>query len=213
MPRFSQELHFTGSIIRLPLRTGPSNIGTKRVSPSEIHQLLVDFIGNEIRIALLFLERITSIKVLEIDVHGNSSVLASSEISRSPKVEHPIRIDRTEISTAEVQTITDHTTVEEWRIQHTSFPQSDVVSRLFQRAGCDPTSTLSEHKLQADVGIAVPLSIRTQEVKSGRLYTYLPLPLPTGFPVHIHGLFALTQSRQNLRNHEEKGIVHGSSDR
>ena len=215
MPRFSQGPHFTGSIIRLPLRTSPSSIGAKRISPSDIHQLLIDFIVNEISIALLFLERITSIKVLEIDVHGNCSVLASSEISRSPKVERPIAMDQIKVTacTCEVRTITDRTITEEWRIQHTSFPQSDVKSYLSQRAGCDPTDALSAHKLQPDVGIAVPLSIKTQKVQSGRLFTYLPLPLPTGFPVHIHSLFSLSQSRQNLRNHEEKGIVRGSPDR
>ncbi|KAF8804890.1 hypothetical protein BYT27DRAFT_7013500, partial [Phlegmacium glaucopus] len=32
-------------------------------------------------------------------------------------------------------------------------------------------------------------------------------PLETGFPVHVHALFALTQSRQHLRNSGETGIV------
>ncbi|KAK0502390.1 hypothetical protein EDD18DRAFT_1048553, partial [Armillaria luteobubalina] len=47
---------------------------------------------------------------------------------------------------------------------------------------------------------------------SGRLFTYLPLPIRTGFPCHVHGLFALTQSRQNLTNKTEIGIVRGSDD-
>lgn len=118
LPRFSQGLQFTGSIIRLPLRTGPGNIGDKRVSPSDIHQLLMEFIDKEIRIALLFLERLTSIEVLEIDVHGNSSVLAYTEISRSTKVDRPIGIDRTEITAyiCEVRTTTDRSssTTEQW---------------------------------------------------------------------------------------------------
>jgi hypothetical protein len=215
-PQFSQRLPFPGSIIRLPLRVAPGSIGPKPVGLPDIHKLLTNFIDAEIRISLLFLERVTSIKVLEIDAHGKYSVLASSELSRSPKVHRPLGIDQNEnaASTCEVETtINCNLTMELWRIQHTSFPQSDVVSRLFQRAGCDPRSALSAHKLQADVRIAVPLSIMTHNVHSGRLYTYLPLPLPTAFPVHIHSLFALTQSRQNLRNHDEKGIVSGSADR
>lgn len=208
LPRFSQG---PGSIIRLPLRAVPGNIGPKPVSLAEIQQLLMEFIDKEIRITLLFLERVQSIEVLEIDVHGKCSVLVLSEVSRSPKVDQAGSAVYT--CTVKTRIKSSTPTTERWHIHHTSFPQSDVISRLSQRVGCDPNGVLLTHKLQPDVGIATPLSNLTQEASSGRLYTYLPLPLPTGFPVHIHSLFALSQSRQNLRNHEERGIVRGSADR
>jgi len=159
-----------------------------------------------------------SIEVLEIDVDGKRSDLALSTIVKIPKVTRPLAMDQTEntTSTYVVETRIDSgpSVTEKWRIQHTEFPQSDTKSRLCQRAGCDPSDVLSTHKLRAAIGLAIPLSILTpQGGHSGRLYTYLPLPLPTGFPVHIHSLFALTQSRQNLRNREEKGLVRGSADR
>ena len=47
--------------------------------------------------------------------------------------------------------------------------------------------------------------VTTQAVTGGRLFTFLPLPLKTGFPAHVHALFALTQSRQNLHNSGETG--------
>ncbi|KIO21526.1 hypothetical protein M407DRAFT_41534, partial [Tulasnella calospora MUT 4182] len=34
----------------------------------------------------------------------------------------------------------------------------------------------------------------------GRLFALLPLPIITGFPVHINAVLALVSSRQNLRN-------------
>lgn len=216
---FSEELPFPGSIIRLPLRTVPSSINDKPVVPHDIHRLLEDFIDNEIRVCLLFLENITSIEVIEIDVHGNTSVLALSKITRSESTNFVGPIDLSQAkhvtSLCSVETSIDGgpSTIEQWRIHHASFPHSDAASRLSQRAGCDPTTALSAHKLLPNVSIAAPLSIITRQTYTGRLYTYLPLPLPTGFPVHIHSLFALTQSRQNLRNHEEKGIVRGSADR
>ncbi|KAA1478276.1 hypothetical protein DENSPDRAFT_741097, partial [Dentipellis sp. KUC8613] len=43
----------------------------------------------------------------------------------------------------------------------------------------------------------------------GLLFTYLPLPLKTGLPAHIHALFALTPDRQHLRNAEEIGLAEG----
>ncbi|KAG7442183.1 uncharacterized protein BT62DRAFT_906721 [Guyanagaster necrorhizus] len=50
------------------------------------------------------------------------------------------------------------------------------------------------------------------EQTSGHLFTYLLLPIYTGFSCHIHGLFVLTQLRQNLTNKIEIGIVHRSND-
>ena len=63
-----------------------------------------------------------------------------------------------------------------------------------------------------DVSLAIPLSIATQAETGGRLFTFLPLPLKTGFPTHIHAPFALTQSRQYLRNSGEAGIVSQADD-
>src|SRR5207302_963129 len=36
---------------------------------------------------------------------------------------------------------------------------------------------------------------------SGRLFTVLPLPISTPFPIHIHGIFGLTRDRRNLISH------------
>jgi sacsin len=100
-----------------------------------------------------------------------------------------------------------------WRITHSYFPQADSTSLLSLRLGEDPRPILSKHKLLSEMAIAIPLSILHKEENAGRLFTYLPLPLKTGFPGHVHGLFALTQSRQNLNNGGEIGIVRGSEDR
>ena len=206
---------FPGSIIRLPLRTAPSRISTKIVDVPAIHQLLEDFVREEIAVALLFLEHITSIEVVEINARGKRSILARSEISRSSPVPFSVGTIESTIFTCEVKTniLDSSVSAENWRIQRTAFSYSDATSRLSERAGCDPGPTLSAHKLRPDVGVAVPFSIFAGSAVPGRLYTYLPLPLQTGFPLHIHSRFALTQSRQNLRNQEETGLVRGSDDR
>ncbi|KIO23551.1 hypothetical protein M407DRAFT_54911, partial [Tulasnella calospora MUT 4182] len=42
----------------------------------------------------------------------------------------------------------------------------------------------------------------------GRLFTLLPLPIITSFPLHINAVLALTSSRQNLRNAQD--VVAGT---
>ena len=213
LPSSARGAPFHGSIIRLPLRKTQSKIG-KPVGVPEIHDLLLTFVNEEISACLLFLENITSIEVLEIDTLRRST-LSHSQIVRSPKVPHDMTTIKSTTTTCVVTTSIRKSTptTEQWRLQQTSFPQSDATSQLYKSLGCDPTVTLSDHKLRPDVGIAVPLSTFTQDALAGRLYTYLPLPLETNFPLHIHSLFALTQSRQHLRNREERGLVRGSDDR
>ena len=206
---------FPGSIIRLPLRITASTISRDPVAVSDIRQLLLDFIREEIAVTMLFLDNITSIEVVDINTRGGRSTLARSEIRRTVKVPYLVGTVQNTTFTCVVETTTHNRppTTEEWRILHNSFLSSEAMSLLSERAGCDPSATLLAHKLRPDVGLAVPFSVFTQPAIPGRLYTYLPLPLQTGFPLHIHSPFALTQSRQNLRNREEKGIVRGSDDR
>ncbi|PIL32619.1 hypothetical protein GSI_05323 [Ganoderma sinense ZZ0214-1] len=63
------------------------------------------------------------------------------------------------------------------------------------------TREVEREKLRSDVALALP--INTSHNIQGRLFTFLPLPLTTNFPCHIHGIFSLTDSRQNLRNPSE----------
>ncbi|KAI0311764.1 hypothetical protein OF83DRAFT_1068263, partial [Amylostereum chailletii] len=51
------------------------------------------------------------------------------------------------------------------------------------------------------VGLAAPLDGPSD---SGRLFTFLPLPISTGYPCSINGTFALTVDRQHLLNPEEQ---------
>ncbi|KAJ3723890.1 hypothetical protein C8R42DRAFT_577934, partial [Lentinula raphanica] len=69
---------------------------------------------------------------------------------------------------------------------------------------------LQKDKLLPHVALAFPLSKQNFQ---GHLFTLLPLPISTGFPIHIHGVFALTPDRQSLRNPEEMGIGLESRER
>lgn len=190
----------------------PSDISTKPVNPSEIRSLLCDFIRDEISIALLFLENVATIEVYEVDAHGNTHCLATSTITRASKV---ACANQSSTFTCSIKTVAGGSSgiVERWRVQETLFSQGDAMKALSERVGSDTSPALAKHKLKPHVALAVSFTTATDRNTSGRLFTYLPLPLPTGFPVHIHGLFALTADRQHLRNRHQTGLVAGSDDR
>ncbi|KAF8131271.1 hypothetical protein K438DRAFT_1739837, partial [Mycena galopus ATCC 62051] len=207
---------FAGSIIRLPLRTpgAQSSISSKTVDATEIRQLFDDFVREEIGISLLFLKNITSIEVHEVDAQGGRRCLAKCSIEKDAIMSWNSDADRhTSFKcTVAVETPLLGHVEKTWRIVHSFFQEAHFTSLLSLRLGQDPRPILSKHKLLAEMAIAIPMSILATEENSGRLFTYLPLPLKTGFPCHVHGLFALTQSRQNLNNGGEIGIVRGSED-
>ncbi|KAF7320872.1 BTB domain-containing protein [Mycena chlorophos] len=207
---------FPGSIIRLPLRKpgAQSSISSKSVDPKEILQLFDDFIREEeIGISLLFLKNVTSVEIHQVDEQGNSQLLAKSSISKTEPTSWTVGKERyTSFQCITVIETPKGRIEKKWRIVHSYFSEADSQSLLAFRLGHDPRPVLAKHKLLSEMAIAMPMSILDAEEKGGRLFTYLPLPLRTGFPGHVHALFALTASRQNLNNGGEIGIVKGSED-
>lgn len=191
----------TGSVIRLPLRREASTISKQVVTPEEVRTLFADFIREELNLALLFLKHVKRVEIWQIDGTGKRVCLAGASISKDPP----------EQSSFVAQVDIDATSSQRWRIFQSSFSQQDSSASMSRRLGRDVQSLLDKHKLFPNLAMAVPLD--GEEEKAGRLFTFLPLPIRTGFPCHVHGLFALTQSRQNLSNKSEVGVVRGSDDR
>ena len=172
-----------------------SKISAKIVRANEISQLFQDFITEEIDLSLLFLQNITSIEIHEVNEQGKSTCLATSVISRSALT--ACGDGNKTYKSFITKNSQDKEQEKVWRLLHCPFSQEEAVTHLARRQINDPSSTLKEHKLVPNVSLAVPLSITTQVETGGRLFTFLPLPLKTGFPAHVHALFALTQSRQH----------------
>ncbi|KAF6749160.1 hypothetical protein DFP72DRAFT_1143529 [Ephemerocybe angulata] len=215
--------NFDGTIVRLPLRTEPGDILENIVSPRDIEGLFKDFIDGELGAAMLFLQHLRSIKLVIVDKHGTVRDLASCAIDKPLEMEDGVTRARVRIKRRGA----DVTETKEWAILDQAPPLEEAHSLLSKRmAEFLPDEeelqkslevVLKKHKLRPDVGIAFPLS---EDVDSsprrndaGCLFTFLRLPIETGFPVHIHGCFALTTSRQNLRNPVDNGVVKGSEDR
>lgn len=99
-----------------------------------------------------------------------------------------------------------------WRIYH-SVLDSGITSQILSKRLPSHTNVgdlLKNDKLFSHVGLAFPLDATPLK---GRLFTLLPLPIYTDFPAHLHGILALTQDRQSLRNKEETGMSPDSREK
>ena len=207
-PNYTVGDYFPGTIIRLPLRIDPSSkISPKVVNPQEIKTLLVDFVQGEMDIAMLFLSHISRIEILEIDESGKH-IVGHADIHRTP----PTMLDAQH--TISVSTITAQHEIQatsvDWNILHAKYAQQECNNILADKLGAQTSALLEKEKLSPSISLAIRAQI--PKANDGRLFTFLPLPLPTGFPCHVHALFALTQARQNLRNGSERGMVKGTTD-
>ncbi len=208
VPFPSSRDEFNGTVIRCPLRSKSSGISSKLVHPADIARLFDEFVSKEIGICLLFLRHIEHIEIHDINELGEITIVADLTIFRSLPV--LFEDDNAETYTTTVKLrAKDQETETSWRILH-SRSGTQGIDQFLGKNGI--SETLKIHKLLPDIGIAIPFSITTEKIASGRLFTFLPLPLPTKFPVHIHAYFALSQSRQNLRNSREIGLIPGSDD-
>jgi hypothetical protein len=201
---------FKGTIIRLPLRSAPSSIRDTIVHAAEIRELLVEFIKAEIDAALLFLSHVMSIEVYEIDDEGRKCLVKVKKcVADYLDYEIPhakicatstTKAHKCSVTIESSEAATSRTT---WRVLFSSHSletsQRILSDRLkFDQDSADLKNRLSSEKLLPRVGLAIPLSSQAAP-RQGRLYTFLPLPLITGFPIHVHGLFALDSARRHLR--------------
>jgi sacsin len=159
--------------------------------------------------AMLFLQNLRSIEFIIIDEHGNLDQLAKSTIIVEPGLENGtwkklVRVNAKDTVCRE----------EEWLLVDFRPPADEGMSKLTVRAGDLSERIMKKNKLRPHVGIAFPIPSDASPMldDQGQLFTFLRLPLATGFPGHVHAYFALTPSRQNLRNPGDSGVVKGSDD-
>jgi hypothetical protein len=200
----SKPSSFPGTVIRLPLRSSPSHLSQRVVLVQELDQLIRDYIHEELNISLLFLNNLRTIEIWE--AQGTSKTCLATWTKSETKTKRQIGDSSLFIYNS---VLSDGHAEFPWRIIRSQNADDGARSRLSAQIGGEAVNHIFEkHKLRPDVRIAHPLF--SDGYTSGRLFTFLPLPSKTDFPVHIHALFALTSSRQSLRNRNETGTVAGS---
>ena len=170
----------------------------------QLHQMLQDYITEEMNVSLLFLDNLRTIEIWE--ARGANKTRLATWTKSEKTLER--QSEESQLSIYD-SVLSDGETKFSWRIVQTQNAEEEAKSRLSAQVGGETVNhVFKKHKLRPDMRIAYPLF--SDEYTYGRLFTFLPLPSKTNFPVHIHAPFALTSSRQSLRNRNETGIVAGS---
>lgn len=213
---------YNGTVIRLPLRTSSSAKKISSFMPSIdwVKTLFSDFANKECAIEMLFLKSLESIELVHIDARGNRKELAMSRIvdadgalrakrkwtvRAGPAMDHyPLTVQTRGVGSSLQST--------SWRILHWFAQDAAVLETLRDELGSarkDLKDDLKKDKLFAHAACAFPTdrAVADAGVSGGHLFTLLPLPILTGFPVHVHGIFALTPTRQALKNPQETGLA------
>ncbi|KAF7311321.1 hypothetical protein MKEN_01033800 [Mycena kentingensis (nom. inval.)] len=208
---------YPGTVVRLPLRTQAQAVTSKikdlAVDPCSINALFQDFIDKELSVVMLFLKHIRSISLKVIHANGKEEFFGSARIvGMDPETMEKRRFARngeareeTFLCTIELTMQTKRVTRQTWRIVHRVSSSSDTTKIMSNAVGYDVGAKLAHDKLFSHVALAFPIDPLPSESFTGRLFTLLPLPLDTDFPFHMHGILALTQDRQSLRNIKETG--------
>ena len=194
---------YQGTIFRLPLRTKNqaihSRIKNEATPPSEIRQLLEGFGRNELEEAILFLKNISTIEIRHISSTGQEYFIGRATIDQRNTTSSSasfIRQVNCETSEGNLRSRT-------WRFSTCLTDKSTAAQIMSKRLDYNIGDELNKEKLVANVELAMPLDGPSIE---GRLFTLLPLPIKTGFPLHFNAVFALTPDRQSLKNVEEAGL-------
>ncbi len=219
------DTNFQGTLFRLPLRTTESaknsEIRKQAFTESNVKELLDELrqSGEEL---LLFLKSVQEIRVYEI--LANSQETRQEILAIVTKNPQEVREARQKLLDAipdspdkllelcsrnpdglvsvsyrhEIETIScDRTINSTWRI----------VSLIRTDEGADLAKVIeamhqSQEKVVPWAGAAARINAVCTEGNippvSGKVYCFLPLPLATGWPIHINGFFNLNSSRDNL---------------
>jgi hypothetical protein len=211
---------FNGTVIRLPLRTTEmareSRIKDAATTPDDIIDVFRKFVEQEISIIMLFLKHVSKIELRDVDDSGTKTIATASvhdsvQLATLRNVtRHPSGLKESFRMTISIKTGSNPTDTQPWLISH--FAEDEIATNEAIAAlwGRDPADRLSKDKLFPHVALAAPLN--STSGCDGRLFTLLPLPIHTGWPLHMHAIFALTSDRQNLRK-IDPGLVVGSRDR
>jgi len=192
---------FHGTAFRLPLRTAyqaqHSRIKNSTTSIDEIRELIQSFGTNELEDVILFLKHIKTIVIKHINASGEERLVGCVSIDQWPSVAiGPFgRCTTWKADTSDPRTRT-------WSFRQVHHSRSEANATMKKHLGYEMGDLLSIDKLTPTMEVAIPLDgapIR------GSLFTLLPLPVKTGFPLHLNAVFALTPDRQSLKNLEEIG--------
>ena len=205
-------LSYNGTLFRFPLRSEPSDLSKKKYTADKVRKLF-DALKEEASVILLFLKNIEEIALFETDEDNIKKHLFTVKLSDSC---------RQEIRQKKKSLLTQVQLLSEGRVQSTNLSLTLSVEEIGEGGSVVDHKWLVYHQIDARdsglrqlsselgllpwVGFATPLKASKRQALSstgGRIFCFLPLPpdadSKTGFPVHVHGYFGLTDNRRGLK--------------
>lgn len=217
--------------LRSPEHALDSRIKKSPTTPALARQLFLDFIEKELAEVMLFLKHVVKIELWEVTENGTragASLLMGRAWIQDPRQASEGRSelwDRNTLHGSGYARLTIHVEVpgrvvdaRDWLLASHAMEPDAAAQRLAQgssktkktnqekeKAKQQAKQEMADDKLISSVALALPLPKQAGVVSrtSGRLFTLLPLPIFTSFPIHINATFALSTSRQNLKNMED----------
>ena len=218
---------FQGTLFRFPLRHEVSNLSDTIYTPEKVRRQLFNTVGDEGGHLLLFL---TNVRRLELHqrVPGGPVVRTlciedqATERVDTFRQQLAAALDKSTSATNDVVEIHRHSSIvlhrhdgstrsHGWSVTH----QLGTRDRDLQTLAMDKTMNF-----HVWVGVAMPVKPMATGARSsgmpwlmvnpridGLAFCFLPLPIPTGLPAHVHGYFAVKNDRRGIKwpSNEEHG--------
>ena len=203
--------YYNGTLFRFPLRDRPSELSKKTYTPDKVRKLF-EALKQEASVILLFLKNIEEISLFETNEMSKQRCLFSVCLSNHCRQDVHKKKKRL---LSEVQSVNQgnmthtqlslsmnieergsgHQIENKWLVYHQIDARDMRIKDLSSELGLLPW-----------ISFATPLSESNRQAlppTGGRIFCFLPLPpdsdVKTGFPVHIHGYFGLTDNRRGLK--------------
>ncbi|KAL9954188.1 hypothetical protein ACROYT_G041691 [Oculina patagonica] len=203
---------YNGTLFRFPLRDTASDLSRKTYTAEKVRKLF-EALKKEASVILLFLKNIEEIGLFETDERNVKRHVFTVRLSDSCRQE--VRQQKKALLT-QVELLSKgaipstHLSlrlgVEEIDANGTRVENKWLVYHQVDARDLNLKSLSSDLGLLPWVGFATPLNESQRQALSstgGRIFCFLPLPpdadSKTGFPVHVHGYFGLTDNRRGLK--------------
>ena len=203
---------YNGTLFRFPLRSAPSDLSKKEYTKDKVRRLF-HALKEEASVILLFLKNIEEIGLFETNESNIERHVFTVRLSdrcreevRQQKKAFLSEVKRLSDGQIQIAHLSLHLDVVEltesdvgvenkWLVYHQVDARNSSLKQLSLDLGLLPW-----------VGFAAPLNESKRQALSsngGRIFCFLPLPpdadSKTGFPVHVHGYFGLTDNRRGLK--------------
>ena len=200
---------FSGTIIRLPLRTAEqakkSLIVQHETTIDEVSEVLKEFARDFGRSGLLFLKNVEKFCIEMTHEQPISFEVINPEVrERKDKINEAVRR-----SLQDPNYIYEDSFIVVIRYTHgeESLISTFVVSHTIRNpSSTDLRSWSTKHRMASWVAVAIPLDSNTSV--EGRLFSCLPLPVPTIQMAYLHGLFPLSPDRARLHRKGDTSSHH-----